>query len=400
MDTKRKFNVAWKVARIGMALEKRRLRRRRRELSRRLAAVAPRLTLYAAVGLGLAGLRLLRRARRMDLRGRVVLITGGTRGLGFALAEECTRQGASVVICARNGQEVAVACGKLTRRGADVLGIQCDVSRPDEVRSMVRSALERFGHIDVLVNNAGIIIVGPVRNQRLEDFQEAMDVIFWGAVHTTTAVLPQMLERRAGRIVNVASIGGKVSVPHLLPYSAAKFALIGYSEGLRAELARDGIRVTTVAPGLLRTGSYLHALFTGQHRKEFVWFSLGDSLPMFSISGRRAARQVVQAAREGRAELVISWQAQLLTRLHGLFPGFTSDLLAVVNRFLPRPAEGQPQRYSGLQSESPITRSFLTGLSRQAMRQLNQYADTEVEATESRHDGAERSANGLAGAGG
>lgn len=383
MSIQRKLNVAWKATRIGLALEARRRRRRRQEISRRLAAAAPRLMLYAGFGLGVAGLRVLRRARRMNLRGQVALVTGGTRGLGFALADELARQGARVVICARSAQELTVASRELARRGADVLGIQCDVSRPDEVQRMVASALERYGRIDVLINNAGIIIVGPIQNQRLEDFQEAMDIIFWGAFHTTNAVLPQMLDRHAGRIVNITSIGGKVSVPHLLSYSGAKFALVGYSEGLRAELAKDGIRVTTVVPGLMRTGSYVNALFTGQHRKEYTWFSLGDSLPLLSISARRAARQIVAATREGRPELVVSWQAQLLSRLHGLFPGLTTRILTIANRLLPAPASGQPPRYTGRQSETAITRSFLTGLSQFAMRRLNQYPERDAHPTAS-----------------
>ena len=372
MTTRQKLKLAWKATVIAVALETRRRRRRRRELSHRLWQVAPRIALGAGIGLGFAGWRLLQRVRRLDLRGQVVLITGGARGLGFALAREFGRQGARVVICARDAEEVAVASGELTRQGIEALGVQCDVSRPDDVRHMVRAALERFGRIDMLVNNAGIIIVGPVRNQRLEDFQEAMDIIFWGAVHATNAVLPHMLERHAGRIVNIASVGGKVSVPHLLPYSGAKFALVGYSEGLRAELARDGIKVTTVVPGLMRTGSYINALFTGQHRKEYTWFTLGDSLPMLTISARRAARQIINAAREGRAEQVISWQAQLLARLHGLFPGITTNVLGVANRFLPAAIEGQPPRFSGRQSETALTRSFVTGLSQGAMRRLNQ----------------------------
>lgn len=375
MSTRQKLKLAWKATVIAVALETRRRRRRPRELSHRLWQAAPRLVLGAGLGLGFAGWRLLRRIRRLDLRGQVVLITGGARGLGFALAREFGRHGAHIVICARDAEEVAVASGELIRQGIEALGVQCDVSRPDDVQSMVREALERFDRIDVLVNNAGIIIVGPVRNQRLEDFQEAMDIIFWGAVHTTNVMLPYMLERHTGRIVNIASIGGKVSVPHLLPYSGAKFALVGYSEGLRSELARDGIKVTTVVPGLMRTGSYINALFTGQHRKEYTWFSLGDSLPMLTISAQRAARQIVNAAREGRAELVISWQAQLLARLHGLFPGITTSVLAVANRFLPAATEGQPPRFSGRQSETALTRSFVTGLSQGAMRRLNQFPE-------------------------
>jgi short-subunit dehydrogenase len=108
--------------------------------------------------------------------------------------------------------------------------------------------IQRVGLIDVLVNNAGLIRVGPFAAMTLDDFQQTMDVMFWGPLHTTLAVLPSMRERKQGSIVNIVSIGGKVGVPHLLPYSCAKFALVALSEGLRAELAPDGIRVTTIVP--------------------------------------------------------------------------------------------------------------------------------------------------------
>ena len=196
--------------------------------------------LAAGVGLILAGrsaYKHLRNWRAQELYGQTVLITGGSRGLGLALAEEFARQGCNIVICAREEDE------------------------------LVR-ARQHFGRIDVLVNNAGIISVGPLLSQKLEDFQEAMDVMFWGIVHPTLAVLPQMLQDGHGRIVNITSIGGKVSVPHLIPYGCAKFAAVGFSEGLHAEVKRFGVNVTTVVPGLMRTGSHLNAFFKGKHESE------------------------------------------------------------------------------------------------------------------------------------
>src|SRR6185369_6660508 len=130
-----------------------------------------------------------------------------------------------------------------------------------QVAAMVSQVNERLGGIDVLVNNAGIISVGPIESQTIEDFREAMDVMFWGHVNTILAVLPQMQRRRSGWIGNVSSIGGKISVPHLVPYSCAKFASVGLSEGLTAELAKDGINVTTIVPGLMRTGAHINAYF-------------------------------------------------------------------------------------------------------------------------------------------
>jgi len=159
-------------------------------------------------------------------------------------------------------------------------------------------------------------------------------------VYPTLAVLPQMRARRAGRIVCITSIGGKFSVPHLLPYSCAKFAATGFSEGLRAEAAKDGVRVTTIVPGLMRTGSFLNAEFKGKHESEYAWFSVGDNIPGLSLSAQAAARAIVQATRRGEAERVLGLPAQIAARTAGLFPGFVANANALVNRALP-PANPQ-----------------------------------------------------------
>ena len=170
---------------------------------------------------------------------------------------------------------------------------------------MVAAVSNRFHQIDVLVNNAGVIQVGPIEVMTHEDFELAMQAHLWGPLNTILAVLPSMRQRREGRIVNISSIGGKVAVPHLVPYSASKFALVGLSKGLRAELMKDNVVVTTVCPGLMRTGSPRNADFKGQHRFEYAWFSISDALPLLTVSAENAARQIVQACKRGQAELVI-----------------------------------------------------------------------------------------------
>src|SRR5690348_592603 len=189
--------------------------------------------------------------RRMDLIGRVVLISGGSRGLGLALARGFARAGCSLILCARDESELRAAEEDLCRLGADVLTVPCDVAERAQVKRLVELSLRRFGRIDVLVNNAGVIQVGPIHTMTMEDFETAMGTMFWGTVNTTLAVLRQMQELGEGRIVNITSVGGKVSVPHLIPYSCAKFAAVAFSEGLRAELQGTGIKVVTIAPGLM-----------------------------------------------------------------------------------------------------------------------------------------------------
>jgi short-subunit dehydrogenase len=187
-------------------------------------------------------------------------------------------------------------------------------------------------------------------------------------------VLPQMRERGEGRVVNISSIGGKISIPHLVPYSASKFALAGLSEGLRAELEKDGVVVTTVYPGLMRTGSPRNANFKGQHRAEYAWFSISDALPVTSIQAERAARQIVAATRRGQAELIITTQAVLAVKFRQLFPEATADMLALAARLLPGPGGIGRQRAKGKDSESALAPSVLTALSDRAAVRNNEVA--------------------------
>ena len=326
--------------------------------------------LWAALA-GFAVVReLIQRRKFIELQGKVVLITGGSRGFGLAMAEEFAQEGTKLVICARESDELARAQAKLQALGADVLTVECDVKKPEEVQQLITQATTRFGHVDILVNDAGIISAGPLNTLTRSDFEESMNIIFWGTYNTTMAVLPQMQARGNGRIVNIASVGGKASIPHLLSYASAKFAVVGLSEGLHAELAQEGIDVITVAPGLMRTGSQVNAIAKGdKHKEEYALFALIDSLPGSSISVQRAAKQVVRATKRGDTELIISVPAQILARLHGAFPGLITDILTLSTRFLPK-GEGTA-RHTGSESETPISQSFLTTLGQKASQEYN-----------------------------
>jgi NAD(P)-dependent dehydrogenase (short-subunit alcohol dehydrogenase family) len=332
----------------------------------------------AAVGAGalLAARAVYRRMSEYDLAGKAVLITGGSRGLGLVLARGFADEGASVAICARDPHELERACADLAARGAKVLAVPCDVTDRSQVREMVEVVTRQFGRVDVLVNNAGVIQVGPLESMTLEDFEQAMAVHFWGPLYATLAVLPQMRTRREGRIINVSSIGGRVSVPHLVPYCASKFALAGLSDGMRAELARDGVVVTSVFPGLMRTGSPRNATFKGQHRAEYAWFAISDSLPVSSIKAERAASQIITACKRGQAELVISTQALAAAKFRALFPEATADILATVNRLLPGPGGIGRARAKGRESESALAPSILTTLSEWAARRNNEVVES------------------------
>ena len=300
--------------------------------------------------------------RKYDFKNKVVLITGGSRGLGLVLAREFAREGAKIAICARNGEELARAREDLENRGAEVFDAICDVRNQTDVNYLIDDVITRFGQIDVLVNNAGVIQVGPLEVQTQKDFEDAMAIHFWAPFYLMQKVLPAMRKRGQGRIVNISSIGGKVSVPHLAPYCASKFALVGLSSAMRVELVKDNIFVTTVCPGLMRTGSHINGIFKGQNEKEFAWFSIGNALPLTSISAESAARQIIKASRRGQAETIISIQAELAAKINNLFPNLTAEVAAFVNRVLPAPGGIGDGYATGLESKSFASPSVLTTL--------------------------------------
>ena len=336
-----------------------------------------------AAGLGVAlAARAGRNRNPYSFEGRSVVITGGSRGLGLVMARQLAGEGARLAILARDRAELDRAAQALTRYGGEALALQCDVGDRQQVEEAIRRVVDGYGSIDVLVNNAGIIQVGPVEHMRVEDFHDAMSVHMWGPLYAMLAAIPHMRRQGEGRIVNIASIGGKIAVPHLLPYAASKFALVGLSDGMRAELAKDNIHVTTVAPGLMRTGSPVNALFKGHHRAEFTWFTLLDSLPLVSISAERAARQIIEACRRGDPELTITIQARLAVLASAVSPGLFARSMQVFNRLLPGSAgrEGDVLR-TGWESQSSLSRSPLAGPTYRAAEENNEMAGRVIEAT-------------------
>ncbi|MFL5814274.1 MAG: SDR family NAD(P)-dependent oxidoreductase [Bdellovibrionia bacterium] len=320
------------------------------------------------------------RERQISFRGRVVVIMGGSRGLGLILARQFASEGARLALCSRNADELNRARYELESRGADVLVQTCDVAKKNEVQDFMDRVVSTFGRIDVLINNASIIQVGPAAEMNEFDIREAMDVNFWGGVHATYAALPQMVKQRGGRIVNVTSIGGVVAVPHLLPYSSAKFAAVGFSQGLRSEVSQYGIMVTTVIPGLMRTGSFLNALFKGKASSEAGWFSVSASLPVLSMNANRAARKIVEAARHGQAVVTLGMPAIIARYVSAILPGFTAEALSYVNRILPSTVSSKERFFRSRQKPEPgylhqkrtIARSGILKLGEKAAERNNE----------------------------
>lgn len=315
------------------------------------------VVMLGAIGLAaLVAAQAWRRRDPYDFHGKSVLITGGSRGLGLVLARELADEGARLTLIARDSDELDRAIDDIRARQpfVQILKVVGDVRKRYDAERAIAHALEHYGAIDVVVNNAGVIQVGPIDHVALSDFEDAMNTHFWGPLYMIVAALPHMRRQGSGRIVNIASIGGKISAPHLVSYSASKFALVGLSDGLRAELAAENIVVTTVCPGLMRTGSPVNARFKGQQEREYAWFSIADSLPLASIDARRAARQIIAACRYGDAELIITAQAKLAVLARHAMPELFAEAMALINQLLPAPApmpEGNESK-AGRESES------------------------------------------------
>lgn len=339
------------------------MKRRPRGASKRSLLIAAGVSLWVARKL---------RPRNYSLQGRTVLITGGSRGLGLALARQMIDQGARLAICGRDPESLERARASLAKRGADVMAVPADVTDPESVRELIEAVRQRLGPVDVLINNAGVIEVGPAVTMSVADYEEAMATNFWGMLYPTLALLPEMRARRSGRIVNITSIGGKLGLPHLLPYSASKFAAVGFSQGLRAEVAADGIKVVTVCPGLMRTGSPRNAIFRGQYRSEYAWFSISDALPGLSISAERAGRRIVAACSRGDAEVLFPIPARVAAVVNAVAPGLTGSVLAAVHRLLPGADGGSSGRRKGAESQSSLSPSWLSRLGDRAAEKYNQ----------------------------
>ncbi len=306
------------------------------------------------------------------LREKVVLITGGSRGLGLVLARHICARGGNVALIARDAEELARAKSDLATRRSTVMTIQCDLLDSEQIQAAVRRVIDRFGKIDILINNAGIIEVGPLEHLMREDFERAIRLHFWAPFELISQIVPEMRIWGGGRIVNISSIGGKVAVPHMASYSASKFALTGFSDAIRAELARDNIHVTTVAPGLMRTGSHVNAKFKGRHDDEFAWFAASAGAPLISMNADRAARKILAACRRGQPSLTLTFAARKIVLGNALFPNLTGYLMKFVNRLLPGTG-GEQGNESRAGSEVPRrTPGWMTKLADRATQKNNE----------------------------
>ena len=323
------------------------------------------ILLSLGVAAGMTAMQVIFR-RNYDLRRKTVFVTDGSRGLGLLLAREFAARGSRVAISAGKGEALERAAADISRYGQDVLPLETDITIRQDAETAIDQIRRRFGPVEVLVNNAGTVCVGPLEVMTIDDFRDSLDTHFWGPYFTTMAVLPDMKKAKQGRILNISSIGGKISVPHLLPYCVGKFALTGFSEGLRSALLKDQIYVTTVCPGLLGSGGARNANFKGNNQAEYAWFGISDAVPGLSMNSERAAHRIVNACVRGEAEIVLSLPAMAATRFEAIFPGISADLLGIVNQLLPAADKLDECAEKGQPSFSDLPPSWVATLNQRA----------------------------------
>ena len=331
-----------------------------------------------AIGVSTAALiaaaKLGRRVRHpVHLRGKVALITGGSRGLGLALAHELGTYGCRVALVARDERELEEAANRLRAKGIEAAVFPCDITNESALNPLIDRVTSQFGRIDILVNDAGLIKVAPLESLEHGDFEQAMDLMFWAPVNLTLAVLPRMNQQSEAHIVNITSVGARVSVPHLIPYSCAKFAFLAFSTGLSSELDPHKVHVLTVVPGLMRTGSYLHAAFKGAAEREFAWFSILGNLPGATVSAEYAARAIRESLQRRQLTCTISLPAKLLIHSEALMPEATRAAMQFASRFL-LPSSSKRATKAGKALNPKFGRLFqaLTILGRTAAAALNE----------------------------
>lgn len=267
------------------------------------------------------------------------LVMGASRGLGLLVSEELLRRGFVVHGCARDEDELQGAARILAAAvpGARYVPRVCDVRDAQAVSAVVEEVVAAHGRLDVAIHVAGVIQVGHADTVTLGHYHDAVDTMLWGPVHLALASLPHMREAGRGRIGIVSSVGGLVAVPRLVPYSVAKFGAVGLAEGLYAELAGTGVTVTTVTPGLMRTGGHTHARFVDDAVTDYAWFAPLASLPGLSISAERAARRIVSGVLSGNPTVELTPLTIIGRRVHGLAPATTVRAMGLVSRLMPGP---------------------------------------------------------------
>lgn len=257
----------------------------------------------------------------MSFKGKTVVITGASSGIGAASCIEFAKRGANLALVARRKEKLEELEKTLAEFGISTLVCECDVSDKSQVKKMGSQVMEKFGRIDVLVNNAGFAIYGAVSDLTIEEIESQMQTNYFGMVYCTKIFLPKMLEQKSGHVVNVASVAASFSLPGIASYCASKFAMLGFSEGLKHELKGTGIGVTVVSPIMVKTSFFDHRSF--------------EHMPKYSptaLSAKTVAKAIVSAASSSRLEIIVPPAIRCAVWVKQTFPYVINPILGSMFR--------------------------------------------------------------------
>ena len=258
----------------------------------------------------------------MDFKNKVVLITGASSGIGKQTAIEFAKLGSSIILVARRKNKLEQVENELKQFNVNTLVCACDVSKKDQVEELSKIVLQKFNSIDILVNNAGFAIYGSVSDLSIDEIESQMETNYFGMIYCVKNFLPLMLKKKSGHIVNVASVGASFSVPGVSSYCATKFAMLGFSEGLKHELYGTGVGLTVVSPIMVRTPLFEHPSFTN-----FSKFSTGVSL-----SSETVAKTIIKASNSSRLEIVVPSVARAVIWFKQTFPFLINPIIGRIFR--------------------------------------------------------------------
>lgn len=259
---------------------------------------------------------------------KTVIITGASQGIGKATALLFARQEYDIVLAARQPERLEALATEVRELGREALAIPTDVTNPEQVNNLVEKALAHFGHVDVLINDAGIFCLGPVEEFSLSDWRQVIDTNVWGYIYTIHALLPHFLERGNGTIVNISSIGGIVPIPYQTPYTTSKYAVTGLTKALEAELSPKGIQVYGIYPNFIRTSINERTIFRGkdeqtkQARQELI--DTAVKTPVLE-KAEDVAEAIWQAIKNGQSDKIVG-TAKLSKITYKFFPGLMQSL--------------------------------------------------------------------------
>ncbi|WMJ73432.1 SDR family oxidoreductase [Cytophagaceae bacterium ABcell3] len=255
------------------------------------------------------------------MKNKVVIITGGSSGIGKACAEKFGSEGAKVVVTGRNPEKLQETEQWLKNKGIDVLAIIADVSLQEDCKRMVAHTVDRFGTIDILINNAGITMRALFEDADVEVIKKVMDINFYGTVYATKYALPYILKQK-GSIVAVSSIAGLRGLPARIGYSSSKFAMQGFMESLRAELLYKGVHVLVACPGFTTSNIRTSALGEdGSVQGE----SPRDEGKM--MTAEEVANHMYKAVVKRKRDIVLTTQGKLTVFMNKWFPGFMDKVV-------------------------------------------------------------------------